>query len=74
MYSEYEEIQRFLDDEADSYISTEELLSEYGLTYEEALKSAEKFREQFFSVLTEKDLEKRNISRLCAEFDIHALT
>lgn len=67
MYSEYEEVQRFLDDEADSYISTEEILSEYGLTYEEALKSSEEFCERFFSTLTEKGFERHNISRLCAE-------
>jgi len=49
--NEYEEINRFLDDEADSYISTDDILKSNNLTFDDALKSASKFRDDFFNLL-----------------------
>lgn len=67
MVSEYEEIQRFLDSEADNYVSTEEVLQSCGLTFESALKSAIEYRERFFSLLKEKHISDNNICRICLE-------
>ena len=67
MKSEYEEIQRFLDSEADNYVSTEEILQSCGLTFESALKSADEYRERFFSLLNEQNIGNRNICRICLE-------
>lgn len=49
--NEYEEINRFIDDEADNYISTDDILKNNNLTFDEALKSTNKFREDFFNLL-----------------------
>lgn len=67
MVSEYEEFQRFLDSEADNYVSTEEILQSCGLTFESALKSAIEYRERFFSLLKEKHISDNNICRICLE-------
>ncbi|MGN0576831.1 MAG: hypothetical protein ACI4J2_12485 [Ruminococcus sp.] len=67
MVSEYEEIQRYLDSEADNYVLTEEILKSCGLTFESALKSADEYRERFFSLLKEKHISDNNICRICLE-------
>ena len=67
MVSEYEEIQRYLDSEADNYVLTEEILQSCGLTFESALKSADEYRERFFSLLKEKHISDNNICRICLE-------
>ena len=67
MVSEYEEIQRYLDSEADNYVSTEDILKSCGLTFESALKSADEYRERFFSLLKEKHISDNNICRICLE-------
>lgn len=55
--NEYEVINRFLDDEADSYISTDDILKSNNLTFDVALKSASKFRENFFNLLKNHEIE-----------------
>lgn len=71
MYDEYDEINRFLDDEAEKYISTEEKLAERGIDFETAVSAAEKFRSKFFDLLDKKGICKDNICQIC--FDISEL-
>lgn len=65
MYSEYEEIERFLDEAAESYVPLEDRLSERGIDYETAMIAADKFRKRFYDILHKKGIGMNNISRLC---------
>lgn len=58
-----------LDDYIDSgkFKTTEDILSEKGLTEKQALDKAERFRKRFFELLEIKGIKSRNISRICFE-------
>ena len=47
--NEYEELHRWLYEQAENDISTEELLQEYGLTIENASEQADLYREKFLN-------------------------
>lgn len=67
MYDEYEEIQQFLDEEADSYVTFEEVLEGHGFTFEEALNGADNYRSKFFSFLGKNEITSNNINVICVE-------
>lgn len=67
--NEYEELHRWLDEQAENDISTEELLQEYGLTMEEASEQADLYREKFFELLRKYGICSDNISVMIAELD-----
>ena len=67
MYDEYEEIQQFLDEEADSYVLFEEVLEGHGFTFEEALNGADNYRSKFFSFLGKNGITSNNINVICVE-------
>lgn len=67
MYNEYEEMQKFLDNEADCYVPFEEILEGRDLTFEDALKGAENYHNKFFQLLRENGIDSNNISRICVE-------
>ena len=68
MLSEYdEEIEKFLDDEAENYIPLEEKLLERGIDFETAVTVADKFRRKFNDMLAVKGIAKNNISQVCAD-------
>lgn len=67
--NEYEELHRWLDEEAEHNISTEEMLQEYGLTMETAPKQADLYKNRFFDLLKKYGICKDNISVMIAELD-----
>ncbi|MDE6834551.1 MAG: hypothetical protein K2J39_09965 [Ruminococcus sp.] len=67
--NEYEELHRWLDEQAEDDTSTEELLQEYGLTMEEASEQADLYREKFFELLRKYGICSDNISVMIAELD-----
>ena len=67
--NEYEELHRWLDEQAEDDTSTEELLQEYGLTMEEASEQADLYREKFFELLWKYDVCNDNISVMIVELD-----
>ena len=67
--NEYEELHRWLDEQAEDDTSTEELLQEYGLTMEEASEQADLYREKFFELLRKYEVCSDNISVMIAELD-----
>lgn len=67
--NEYEELQRWLDEEAENDISTEELLQEYGLTTETASEQADLYSNKFFNLLQKYELSSDNISMMIAKLD-----
>ena len=67
--NEYEELQRWLDEEAEHDISTEEMLQEYGLTMETVPKQADLYKNRFFNLLKKYGICKDNISIMIAELD-----
>ncbi|MDE6034849.1 MAG: hypothetical protein K2G36_02955 [Ruminococcus sp.] len=67
--NEYEELHRWLDEQAENDISTEELLQEYGLTIENASEQADLYREKFFELLRKYGICSDNISVMIAELD-----
>ncbi|MBD5159325.1 MAG: hypothetical protein HDT23_03680 [Ruminococcus sp.] len=67
--NEYEELQRWLDEQADNYIPTEEFLREHGLTMKSASEQADTFREKFFTLLRKYEILTDNISVIVAELD-----
>ncbi|MDE6672875.1 MAG: hypothetical protein K2K16_11890 [Ruminococcus sp.] len=67
--NEYEELQRWLDEQADNYIPMEELLQEYGLTMKSASEQADVFREKFFTLLRKYEILTDNISVIVTELD-----
>lgn len=67
--NEYEELQHWLDEEAENDISTEELLREYGLTMEEASEQADLYKKKFFAFLQKYGVCSDNISVMIAELD-----
>ena len=67
MYDEYEEIQQFLDEEADSYVPFEAFLEGHGFTFEEALNGADNYRSKFFSFLGKNGITSNNINLICVE-------
>ncbi len=62
-----EEIEKFLDDEADSYVSLEEKLFQRGIDFETAVTAADKFCGKFNDILTAKGIAKNSISQVCAD-------
>lgn len=71
MYSEDEEINRLIDEAADEYLSLDELLNQIGITLDEALSEAKKYRSRFFDTLTKFSIGCDNIDRIC--FDVAQL-
>ncbi|MDE6034800.1 MAG: hypothetical protein K2G36_02705 [Ruminococcus sp.] len=67
--NEYEEIQRWLDEQAKNYIPTEETLKDYGLTMKTASEQADLYREKFFRLLRKYGIITDNISVIIAEVD-----
>ena len=67
MKSEYEGIEDLINEAADSYKPIEEILSEYGITFEQALGKANQFREKFFDTLKNKEIDTSNISKICCD-------
>ena len=67
MKSEYEEIEELINEAADSYKPVEEILSEYGITFEQGLGKANQFSEKFFDTLKNKKIETFNISKICCD-------
>ena len=67
--NEYEELQHWLDEESENYISTEELLQEQGLTFKEALKRADLYRKRFFELLQKYGISQNNVSMMISELD-----
>ncbi len=65
MKTEYEEIEDLINEAADSYKPIEEILSEYGFTFEQVLGKANQFRERFFQILKNKEIDTFNISKIC---------
>lgn len=62
-------IDALLDDYIDygRYKTTEDILSEKGLTEKQALDKADEFRKRFFDLLEIKNIKSRNISKICFE-------
>ncbi len=68
MLNEYdEEIEKFLDDEAENYIPLEEKLLERGIDFETAVIAADKFFRKFDTLLSVRGIEKNNISQVCTD-------
>ena len=68
MFGEYdEEIEKFLDDEAENYIPLEEKLLERGIDFETAVTAADKFCRKFNDMLAVRGIAKNNISQVCAD-------
>ena len=68
MWNEYdEEIEKFLDDEAENYIPLEEKLLERGIDFETAVTAADKFCRKFNDMLAMRGIEKNNVSQVCAD-------
>ena len=68
MFGEYdEEIEKFLDDEAENYIPLEEKLLERGIDFETAVITSDKFCRTFNDMLAVRGIEKNNISQVCAD-------
>ncbi|MDE6833997.1 MAG: hypothetical protein K2J39_07130 [Ruminococcus sp.] len=67
--NEYEEIQRWLDYEADNYVSTEELLKQYGLDMKNASEQADIYKEKFFTFLRKYKISCDNINVITAQID-----
>ena len=67
MKTEYEEIEDLINEVADSYKPVEEILSEFSLTFEQALSKANQFCEKFFAILKNKKIETSNISKICCD-------
>ena len=68
MLNEYdEEIEKFLDDEAENYIPLEEKLLERGIDFETAVTAADKFCRKFNDMLAMRGIAKNNISQVCAD-------
>lgn len=65
--SDYEELQIWLDKEAENYIPTEEILKERGLTFKEAVESADRYRRNFFDLLQKYGICQNNISMMIAQ-------
>lgn len=62
-----EEIEKFLDDEAENYVSMEEKLLQRGIDFETAVTAADKFCGKFDNLLSVKGIEKNNISQVCTD-------
>lgn len=62
-----EEIEKFLDDEAENYIPLEEKLLERGIDFETAVIAADKFCSKFDDLLSVKGIAKDNIGQVCAD-------
>ena len=59
------EINQYIDQAADSYISLKDLLLQYHMTYDEAIKKAAEFREKYYGFLNQYAIKSENIVRLC---------
>lgn len=67
--NEYEELHRWLDEQSEDDISTEEILHEYRLTMEKASEQADLYKEKFFGLLQKYKICSDNISVMIAELD-----
>ena len=68
MLNEYdEEIEKFLDDEAENYIPLEEKLLERGIDFETAVTAADKFCRKFNDMLAMRGIAKNNVSQVCSD-------
>ena len=68
MLREYdEEIEKFLDDEAENYITLEEKLLERGIDFETAVTAADKFCRKFNDMLAMRGIAKNNVSQVCSD-------
>ena len=67
MKGECEEMEDLINEAADLYRSTEEILAEYNLTLEQALDKAQNFCSRFFDTLVKKGIAASNVSRICLD-------
>lgn len=59
------EINQYIDQAADSYVSLKDLLLQHHMTYDEALQKTAEFREKYYGFLNQYAIKSENIVRLC---------
>lgn len=59
------EINQYIDQAADCYISLKDLLLQHHMTYDEALQKTAEFREKYYGFLNQYAMKSENIVRLC---------
>lgn len=59
------EMNKYIDQQADKYISLENLLSQHHLTYDEALQKTAEFIEKYHHLMEQYAIGQQNLVRLC---------
>ena len=71
MYDIDYEINKYIDEQADCYVSFHDLLKQNHLTFEEAKQRVKKFKEKFYGLLSKYSISNQNLVKTCYELMEH---
>ncbi len=59
------EMFRYIDEQAENYVTLKELLLQHGSSYDEALRKASEFKEKYYRLLEKHGIKHQNLVSLC---------